>query len=452
MDKKYLKELLKIIPGGSHTYSRGYDQFPFNAPKILERASGAYVYTLNGKKYLDYGMGLRSVNLGYGEKSIINEVIKNIRKGNNLTLPSKIELDAAKLIVKLIKSAEMVKFAKNGSTAVTAGIKLARAYTGNEKILICKDHPFFSYDDWFISSTPVQKGIPKKIKRDIIGFKYNRIDEIKRKIKKYKGKIAAIILEPSHHECPLKKPITELCCGEYNCKYLKKTNFLQEVQRLCKKQKIVFILDEMITGFRWNIHGAQHLYNVDPDLSTFGKAMANGFSISALTGKRKIMKLGSIEKKGDERVFLISSTFGAEMSSLAAFLATMKFINKNKVISKNWSYGKKLKQIFNQEAKKLNIKNFIYMAGINCSPYFVCKDKFGKVSLKFRTLFMQEMLKSRVLFTNYLSISYSHKVKELLITKKAIQKSMLIYKKALMNGVDKYLVGPSIKPVFRKYN
>ena len=143
MNKKYLKELLKIIPGGSHTYSRGFDQFSSNAPKILEKASGAYVYTVEGKKYLDYGMGLRSVNLGYGEKSVIKEVLRNISKGNNLTLPSVLELDAAKLIVKLIKSAEMVKFAKNGSTAVTAAIKLARAYTGNEKILICKDHPFF---------------------------------------------------------------------------------------------------------------------------------------------------------------------------------------------------------------------------------------------------------------------------------------------------------------------
>ena len=140
------------------------------------------------------------------------------------------------------------------------------------------------------------------------------------------------------------------------------------------------------------------------------------------------------------------------MSSLAAFLATMKFMNKNKVISKNWMYGKKLKQIFNYEAKKLNIEKFIYMAGINCSPYYVCKDKFGKISLKFRTLFMQEMIKSGVLFTNYLSISYSHKNKELYITKKAIQKSLLIYKKALTNGIEKYLFGSTIRPVFRKYN
>ena len=243
MNKKYLKELLKIIPGGSHTYSRGFDQFSSNAPKILEKASGAYVYTVEGKKYLDYGMGLRSVNLGYGEKSVIKEVLRNISKGNNLTLPSVLELDAAKLIVKLIKSAEMVKFAKNGSTAVTAAIKLARAYTGNEKILICKDHPFFSYDDWFISSTPIQKGIPKKIKKDVIGFEYNNLDGLKKKIKKYKGKIAAIVLEPSHNECPLKKPVTEMCCGEYNCKYLKKKNFLQEIQKLCKKEKILFILD-----------------------------------------------------------------------------------------------------------------------------------------------------------------------------------------------------------------
>ena len=452
MDKKTLKKLLKVIPGGSHTYSRGFDQFPSNAPTILKKGKGAYVYTDKNKKLLDYGMGLRSVNIGYSEKSVLEAVRKSIENGNNLTLPSTVELEAAQLILKLIKSADMVKFAKNGSTAVTAAIKLARAYTGREKILICKDHPFFSYDDWFISSTPIKRGIPNNILKNAISFKYNSINEVKNKILKYKNKIAALVLEPSHQECPYKKPEKKICCGELNCEYKKKKNFLQEIQTLCKKNNIVFILDEMITGFRWDIHGAQNLYKVKPDLSTFGKAMANGFSISALCGKREIMKLGSIEFKKKERVFLISSTFGAEMSSLAAFLSTIKFIKKNNVINKNWDYGKNLKKIFNDVAKEHKIEKYIYMGGINCSPFFVCKNEKYEVSLDFRTLLMQEMIKCGILFPNYISISHSHGKKELEITKKAIKKSFIIYKKALKWGVKKYLEGDSIKPVFRKYN
>ena len=452
MDKKTLKKLLKVIPGGSHTYSRGFDQFPSNAPTILKKGKGAYVYTDKNKKLLDYGMGLRSVNIGYSEKSVLEAVRKSIENGNNLTLPSTVELEAAQLILKLIKSADMVKFAKNGSTAVTAAIKLARAYTGREKILICKDHPFFSYDDWFISSTPIKRGIPNNILKNAISFKYNSINEVKKKILKYKNKIAALVLEPSHQECPYKKPEKKICCGELNCEYKKKKNFLQEIQTLCKKNNIVFILDEMITGFRWDIHGAQNLYKVKPDLSTFGKAMANGFSISALCGKREIMKLGSIEFKKKERVFLISSTFGAEMSSLAAFLSTIKFIKKNNVINKNWDYGKNLKKIFNDVAKEHKIEKYIYMGGINCSPFFVCKNEKYEVSLDFRTLLMQEMIKCGILLPNYISISYSHGKKELEITKKAIKKSFIIYKKALKWGVKKYLEGDSIKPVFRKYN
>ena len=180
--------------------------------------------------------------------------------------------------------------------------------------------------------------------------------------------------------------------------------------------------------------------------------MANGFSISALCGKREIMKLGSIEFKKKERVFLISSTFGAEMSSLAAFLSTIKFIKKNNVINKNWDYGKNLKKIFNDVAKEHKIEKYIYMGGINCSPFFVCKNEKYEVSLDFRTLLMQEMIKCGILLPNYISISYSHGKKELEITKKAIKKSFIIYKKALKWGVKKYLEGDSIKPVFRKYN
>jgi glutamate-1-semialdehyde 2,1-aminomutase len=457
--KKKTLELLKFIPGGAHTYSRGYDQFPQNAPEILSKAKGAYVYDLNKKKYLDYSMALRAVNIGYCEKSISLAAIKQINNGNNLSRPSIIELAAAKKLVKLIKNIDMLKFCKNGSSSVTAAVKLARAYTKKKLILRCSNHPFFSYDDWFIGSTSVKRGVPSEIRRLTKYFKYNDLINLKKIIKKYKSKISCIILEPATTECPnvykKNKIVQAGCCGKKVCDrdYRNKNHFLKEVQKICKKEKIVFVLDEMITGFRWSLKGAQDFFGIKPDLLTFGKAMSNGFSLSAVCGKKEIMQLGSIEFKSRERVFLLSSTYGGEMSSLGAFLETINFIKKNNVIEKIWDYGHKFKSIFNSISQELGIIKYIYCEGPSCAPYYYCKDSNLKNSLEFKTLFMQEMIKNRVILpTSWIAFSFRHNKKELKISELALYNAMKIYKKALFEGYKKYLVGDPIKPVFRKYN
>jgi glutamate-1-semialdehyde 2,1-aminomutase len=452
MNKKITRKLLELIPGGAHTYSRGFDQFPENAPEILKRGKGVYIYDNNGKKFLDYGMGLRSVNIGYAEKKINQAAFRQINYGNNLTRPSIVELDAAKTLVKTIDSVDMVKFTKNGSTAVTAAVKLARAYNGKKIILRCIDHPFFSYDDWFIGSTVMKRGIPNEVSSLTDIFFYNDIKSLKKKIIQYKNKISCVVLEPAAMECPMIGNLSG-CCGKKICErsFFNKKHFLKEVEEICKDNRIVFILDEMITGFRWDIKGAQYLYNIDPDISTFGKAMANGFSVAAVSGKRKYMELGSIEKKNSERVFLLSTTHGAEMSGLGAFIETVSFLKKNNVIKNNWNYGHQLVKTANEISKSLKIQNNFFFKGPACSPYFVCKDPNGKVSLDFRTLFIQEMLKNKVLMP-WVSIAYRHQTKELNYTIKAIENSLYVYKKALNYGIRKYLVGSAIKPVFRKFN
>lgn len=449
--KKYTSKLLKYIPGGAHTYSRGADQFSLNAPQILNKGKGAYVYDVNNKKYLDYGMGLRSIILGYSNQDVNKSAYQQIQNGNNLTRPSMIELKAAKTFVNNFKNVDMVKFAKNGSSAVTAAVKLARAYTKKNIVLRCAQHPFFSYDDWFIGSTKIQKGIPKEIIKMTDTFKYNDIDDLKKKIRKHKNNVACIILEPAATECPkIENKIG--CCGKYPCNrnYKKQKHFLKEVGYLCKKNKIVFILDEMITGFRWDIKGAQEFFNVKPDLSTFGKAMANGFSVSAVCGIKKIMTLGSIEKKGQERVFLLSTTHGAEMSSLGAFDKTLDILKKKNVIKSIWSYGAKLILEANKISKSLKIEKNFYFEGPACSPIYYCRNKKLDFCMELRTLFIQEMLKNGVLMP-WVSISYMHKEKEFKKTIRAIEKSLIIYKKYL-NGNKELLMGNSIKPVFRKYN
>jgi glutamate-1-semialdehyde 2,1-aminomutase len=178
MEENYTKLLHKYIPGGSHTYSRGDDQFPNNAPPILDKGEGAYVYCPKGNKYLDYGMGLRSVNIGYGNKEVAGACYNEILKGNNLTRASMTELEAAKLFVDLIPSVDMVKFAKHGSTVTTAAIKLARAYTDKKYIAVPYEQPFFSFDDWFIGSTKLTKGTLKETSDFTLKFHYNDISSL----------------------------------------------------------------------------------------------------------------------------------------------------------------------------------------------------------------------------------------------------------------------------------
>ncbi len=428
----FKERLHHVIPGGAHTYSRGDDQFPSNAPAILERGEGAYVFSPDGEKYLDYGMGLRSVNIGYANKEIADACYQEILKGNNLTRASLTELKAAELLAEIIPSVDMVKFAKHGSNVTSAAMKLARAYTGRKYIVVAAEHPFFSFDDWFIGSTVIQRGIPEELRSLTLKFNYNNLNSLEQLFDKYPNQIAGVMLEAATSVGP-------------------KDDFLHQVKNLCKKNNTVFILDEMITGFRWHFQGAQTYFGVEPDLCTFGKAMANGFAVAALAGKREIMQLGGILEEGKERIFLTSTTHGAEMCGLGAFIKTMEILQRDKVVEHFWTYGEKLVNGMNNIAKDLGINDYFYVEGYSCSPNYVTKDKEGNVSLAMRTLFAQEMINQGVMMP-YIAVSYAHQEPELDLTLSAVKASLSIYKYALENGIEKYLKSPIIKPVFRKYN
>ena len=428
----YRDRLLKVIPGGAHTYSRGHDQYPSNAPQILAGGKGAYVTDPDGNRFLDYGMALRAVNLGYAEDEIDEAAWREIRKGNNLTRPSMIELEAAELLVSLIDSVDMVKFTKNGSTSVSAAVKLARAFTGRELVARCAEHPFFSYDDWFIGSTPLTRGIPAETVEKTKLFPFNDLAALEALLEAHPRQFACVVMEPAATSEP-------------------QEGYLQKVQQLCQKHGTVFVLDEMITGFRWHMKGAQHLYGVKPDLCTFGKAMANGFSVSCVAGRREIMELGSIEFAGRERVFLLSTTHGAEMAGLGAFVATVDFMQRNNVVDHLWSYGRKLMALLERQARAHGIADSFRVGGVPCSPFFGTFDAAGAVSLPLRTLFLQEMIRNKVLMP-WIALSFRHGEAELELTEQAVDKSFAVYRRALAEGVDKYLEGPVIKPVFRKFN
>ncbi len=397
-------------------------------------------------------MGLLSVTVGYAYEAIIGAALKEMYLGNNLARPSVTELKAAERIVELIPSAEMVKFAKNGSTVTTAAVKLARAYTNRKFVAVCGDHPFFSYDDWFIGSTIMPKGIPNQKRKMTLKFNDNDIESIASLFEKYHGEIAAVIMEPVTFTPPCATSFNQnKCSPSCDCKKSSERNFLSEVRELCNHNNSILIFDEMRTGFRWHLKGAQHYFGIEPELSTFGKGMANGFSVAALVGKREIMDQGGILEEGKERVFLVSTTHGAEMCGLGALLKTIDVYEKLDVIDHLWNYGKKLMEGINRISDEQGIRECFYMEGYPCFPSYVTKDRDGNVSMELRTLFAQEMVSSGVLIP-WVGLSYSHGDKELDITLDAVNKALEIYSKSLNNGVEKYLHSKVMKPVFRKYN
>lgn len=427
----YGKKAHELIPAGAHTYSRTDEVFPENAPRVFSHTKGVYAWDVDGNKYLDFAMACRSVTVGYDYERISNAAIEQIRKGNTASKASKVEVDAAQTMVDLIPWVDMVKFAKNGSTVTSAATKLARAYTGKKYIVRCKEHSFFSYDDWFIGDTVMDGGIPTDIKNLTLQFSYNNIQSVKDVFEKYKGQIACLIMEPVDDQEPT-------------------NNFLQEVGKLCKEYGVVYILDEMITGFRWDLQGACKYYGVEPDLVTYGKGMANGFSVAVLGGRREIMDLGGLTP-GKERVFLISTTHGAEMSSLGAFIETVKVYKELNVTDHIWAMGKKLCSGLRDLAKEYRLEDYFYITGAECSPNMVICGKDKKPSFEHRTVFCQEMLKSGILMP-YIAVAYEHNDKEIDMTLEAARKAMKVLSDSLNGNVQDYIIGNVIKPVFRKYN
>lgn len=452
MSSSYSERLHRVIPGGAHTYSRGDDQYPANAPEILVSGKGATVTAADGRTLLDYGMGLRAVTLGYADERINRAALRGMELGVNLTRASVLELEAAEKIVTLIAGADMVKFAKNGSNVTTAAAKVARAYTGRRYICVPRQHPFFSFDDWFIGATAIKRGIPDVHHATTLVFDYGDVASLQKLFEEHPGEIAGVMLEPATTVGPcddapgydrLRVPTDAIAQWP--------GNFLKQVQALCRREGALFILDEMITGFRWDLHGAQRLFDVQPDLSTFGKGMANGFAVAALVGRREVMEVGAINKPGQERTFLVSTTHGGEMASLAAFLETVAVYEEKDVVKHLWDYGAQLSQGLEALAREAGMAAFFQMQGSAVSLNYVTFERAGQPSLPLRTLFSQEMIRNGVLMP-WIAQSFAHGDAELQQTLEAARKALAVYAQALESGVERFLEGPAIKPVFRQFN
>ena len=382
----FKRKIHNLIPGGCHTYSKGDDQFPEISPSAIAYGKGAYLWDIDGNVYLDCTMGLASISLGHSYDEINEAVKAEIDKGINFQRPSYIELDMAEAFLALVPQHDMVKFAKNGSTLTTAAVKLSRAYTGRDLVAFPFDHPFYSYDDWFIGKTVCNRGIPRATQELSVTFKSCDIDSLKLLFKKYPNQIACVISEPEKNSCS--------SCSCIN----RPDSFLQQAIDLCHANGALFILDEMQSGFRLDFPGAISKYNLKPDLATWGKGIANGFSFCALTGTRDIMSLGSIEKEGEEKVFLASTTHGAETASLAAGLKTIEVFKRDNVIIHNQGIGEYFVESLKVVISQNSLQSYITVLECSWMPGFVFRNEKMEVSLEFRTLIMQEMIKRGVLF------------------------------------------------------
>jgi glutamate-1-semialdehyde 2,1-aminomutase len=430
--RRLQKRAHEIIPGGCHTYAKGDDQYPLLAPGFIARGEGAHVWDVDGGEYIEYGMGNRAVGLGHAYAPVIEAAMAEMRNGCNFTRPSPIEVTAAAELLALVEGAEMVKFCKNGSDATSAAMKLARAYTGRDKIAFCADQPFFSVDDWFIGTTPMGAGVPKAVADLSVGFRYNDIASVEAMFAAHPGEIAGVMLEAARIEEP-------------------QNNFLHEVQRLCREHGALFILDEMITGFRWHSGGAQAFYGITPDLSTFGKAMGNGFSVAALAGKREFMRLGGLDHVDKPRVFLLSTTHGAETHALAAAIATMRTYREQPVIEHLDRVGGMLKSGIDEVVAFHGLENHISTSGRPSCLMFTARDAAGKPSQAFRSLLLQETIRRGVIMPS-LVVSYAHTDEDIERTVDAVDGAMGIYKRALAHGVEHFLVGRASQVVQRRFN
>ena len=409
---------LGLIPSVTQTLAKGPAQWVKGiAPKYLVKGKGSHVWDVDGNEYIDYMMGVGPLSLGYAYPKVDEAIKSQLEDGITFSMMHPLEVEVAELMREIIPNGESVRYSKTGADATSAAVRLARAYTGKNKILCCGYH---GWHDWYIAVTARNYGIPEAVQAVSFTFNYNDIDSLKNSVD---DDVAAIILEPVVFEEP-------------------KNNFLQDVAHLCDEKGIVLIFDEMWTGFRMAVGGAQEYFGITPDLATYSKAVANGMPISILTGKRKIMDLA------DETIFFYT-TFGGEALSLAAVKATVNEIRERNVPKYLFEQGKKLKDGYNQLAQSLGM-NFTKAIGYNWRSMATFDATVGDPLIQ-KSLMQQEMIKRGVLWQGFHNMCFSHSDEDVNYTLQALEESLTILQKAVKeNKLKEMLKGDPVQPVFRK--
>jgi glutamate-1-semialdehyde 2,1-aminomutase len=398
---------------------------------VIERGQGCRVVDVDGNHYVEYGMGLRSVILGHAYPAVVDAVRSQLAHGTNFVRPARLELTAAETFLAAVTSQDMVKFTKDGSSANTAALRLARAVTGRTTALVCADHPFYSYDDWAMSITPLDAGIPADTVRRTSTFRFNDRDSVVQAFDRHDGDVACVFLEPARDVEP-------------------EDGFLPWLREECDRRGALLVFDENVTGFRWHVGGAQAVYGVRPDLATWGKAMANGHGLAALSGRREIMDRGGLRHPHD-RVFLLSTTNGAESLALAAMIATIDTIRREAVPESLLVRGARLRDGVRAAATRHGVGELFRVGGRECLLLYETRGPDGRHSAAFRTLFLQETIRRGLLAPSFV-VSHAHAEGDIDETIAVVDEALAVYRRAVDEGVEHVLEGRPVSSVHRRRN
>ena len=418
---EWLERSYKVIPSGTQTFSKGPTQWVRGvSPNFLSHGKGAWVWDVDGNKYLDYVMALGSVTLGYGDEDINSAVIEQAGQGMNFSMMHPLEVVVAEKITNMVPSAEMVRFGKNGSDATSAMVRVARAYTKRERVAICGYH---GWHDWYIGTTSRSGGVPKCVQKLTKTFEYNDLDSLRRLLLEHRDEYALVMLEPLSFSSP-------------------EPGFLEGVKELAHQHGALLGFDEVVSGFRVHAGGAQALFGVTPDVASFGKGMANGLPLSCVVGRKDVMECF-------EHIFF-SSTFGGETVALAAANKFLDIIADGTVLSAMEKHGDRLKHGVAQVISECSLEDKMECVGHGAHWGLILKSTSPDDSLLWRSYLIQECIKRGYLFFGSHNPTRAH-------DQQVLDYAMAVYSEVLPmfsdrlknNDMEKHMQGQLIEPIFR---
>lgn len=419
---EHLERAKRVVPLASQTFSKCYTQLSVGAaPLFLDRGVGGRVWDLDGNEYVDQVLALAPIVLGYQYPAVEEAVLRQLKKGIILSLPGTLEAEVAEAICEVVPCAEMVRYGKNGSDVTAAAVRIARAYTGRDLVACGGYH---GWQDWYIGTTTRNKGVPVATRELAKAFTYNDIASLERIFSEHPNQVAAVILEPIGVEWP-------------------KDNFLEKVRELCTRHGAVLIFDEMITGFRLALGGAQTYFKVTPDLACFGKAVANGYPVSVITGKRELMQLC-------EEIFF-SFTFGGELVSLAAAAATINELRTKPVNEYINRIGDNLRDQYNALAQEMGLAERTKAVGYGAHHVLQFLDEKGDADMVMKTVFQETMVQNGVLTIASNNTCFTHTDDDCKQIVNAYRAALSEIKDAREKGdLAARVRGRVLEPVFRK--
>jgi glutamate-1-semialdehyde 2,1-aminomutase len=407
-----------LIPAGTQTLAKGPTQYVDGvAPKYLQRGRGCHVWDVDGNEYIDLTMGVGPLVLGYAYPRVDAAIAEQLGRGITFSLMHPLEVEVAELVRAVVPGADAVRFSKTGCDVTSAAVRLARAYTGRERVLCSGYH---GWHDWYVATTPRALGVPAATRALTETFPYNDPAAL---LERIDASVACVVMEPMIFDAP-------------------EGDFLRAVKRACEDVGALLVFDEMWTGFRLALGGAQQLFDVTADLACFSKAVANGMPLSLLTGRQDVMRLL------DEDVFFFT-TFGGEALSLAAARATILELRERDVPSELARQGRKLREGYSRIAAAQGVPG-TRVIGADCRSLVVFDPAAGDPLLQ-KSIVQQELVRHGVLWSGFHNLSLSHADPDIEHVLAAYERALGVLATAIANGdLMTPLAGRPVQPVFRR--